>query len=675
MSRAASNAPRGSRVTTQHRGWIRTAIQCAAFGYGAVCATSILTDGGGVNALWSQEFLVFTIAVVALFVERSGRALLAGAIAFGAVWLELHVTLAMFDGRSSASTVIPAWVVGVGALLGGRAGFAAGILSAFSAPLAYQVGGWLGITGGLRAEDTSFHVTASLAALTAGAVIAALQRSLKAAFRRVERDGKRSRELLNALPVGILAVSKEGKIVAGNPTAERILAGSEELAGRNLRDLPLRRNGSALDELKAGVFEVTAAEGDLAVLEATALPWSQSDDESEGFLLLLRDVTEERAAREREDELRRQLDHSQRMEAIGLLAGGVAHDFNNLLTIIGGNAQLLVEIDDPDVFEPARDMLLAQQQGAALTRQLLTFARKDVVSPKALDLASEVARSLPLLHKLAGEQISIDVATDPAWAQLDPGQLEQVLFNLTANARDAMAPDGGRLFLSSRTEDEKAILEVRDTGSGMTAEVRNRLFEPFFTTKGMDGTGLGLATVHGIVERAGGTIDVESSPGEGTTFRVAWPATASADAVAPVVPRRRPSSKCEGVVMLVEDNERARRSLARVLEHAGYEVIQAPRGDRALAMLAQQESAPSIVVTDLQMPGMSGLELAERLVELHPNMPVVLMSGYIDDALRVEAKSSHREILFKPFHGDVLIDRIEEELAAATDAAKKQQAS
>jgi two-component system, cell cycle sensor histidine kinase and response regulator CckA len=361
------------------------------------------------------------------------------------------------------------------------------------------------------------------------------------------------------------------------------------------------------------------------------------------------------------------------MEAIGRLAGGVAHDFNNLLTVILGHCDLLLTDMDPD--DPRQDDIMEIQKAgvsaAGLTRQLLAFSRKQIIEPALLDLNLVVADTRAMLGRLVGEDVKIMLALRPGLARVmaDRGQVEQIVVNLAVNARDAM-PGGGTLTIETANVelDEHyttthlavkpgpyVVLTVSDSGTGMTPEVRGRLFEPFFTTKEVGkGTGLGLATVYGIVARCGGSISVYSEIGLGTSFKVYFPRTNAAE---PVAVAMRPVARVQTgthTVLVVEDAEGLRDLTRKLLERQGYTVLAAANADEALQLFKRNASI-DVVLTDVVMPGASGPELTRRLVEERPGLKVVYMSGYTEEAI-VHHGVLNPGIAFlnKPFTSDAL---------------------
>jgi two-component system cell cycle sensor histidine kinase/response regulator CckA len=375
--------------------------------------------------------------------------------------------------------------------------------------------------------------------------------------------------------------------------------------------------------------------------------------------------------------LEEQLRQSQKMEAIGVLAGGVAHDFNNLLTVIGCSAEVLrsmVAIGDPRA-ELLADIAGAAERGAALTRQLLLFSRAQITAPAVFD-PNEVLRGIEkMLRRLIGEDIKLCATLAPGMSPLrmDPGQLEQVILNLVVNARDAM-PRGGTIGIATQVVelDKAAVrrwpdaapgryvrLEVNDTGCGMSPEVIERIFEPFFTTKGIGkGTGLGLATVFGIVHSASGFLEVESTLGAGSTFHVYLPAAEGVP-----VNANQPTEVRGGgeTILLVEDEPAVRRATHIALTRMGYRVLAASGATTALA-LAAAHSDIDILLTDVVLPDGSGCEVAATLVARQPDLAVVFMSGYIDDAIMRHGVASSDAFLQKPFTADALAQKLREAL-------------
>jgi len=400
------------------------------------------------------------------------------------------------------------------------------------------------------------------------------------------------------------------------------------------------------------------------------------------YVCAARDVTRER---ELEDQLRQ----SQKMEAVGQLAGGIAHDFNNLLTAIMGNSELLLarmEKEDPRRID-LEEIRKAGARAASLTRQLLAFSRRQVMEPVMLDMNSVVESVAKMIERLIGEQVELSTSLDADLGQVhaDPGQIEHVIINLAVNARDAM-PDGGRLLIETANAvlDEAYVsshapvqpgsyvmLAISDTGVGMDEATCARVFEPFFTTKESGkGTGLGLSTVYGIVKQSNGYIWVYSEPGQGTTLKIYLPRVEEHEPLARPRARRAAeraplerNGKETGLV--VEDDDAVRTVVRRTLEGSGYTVVEARDVREATRLASEYEGPIDFLITDLIMPEMSGRDLARRVAQLRPDVRVLYMSGYSDNAvLRQGMLSPDMQFLAKPFTRESLLDKVREILDA-----------
>jgi PAS domain S-box-containing protein len=388
-------------------------------------------------------------------------------------------------------------------------------------------------------------------------------------------------------------------------------------------------------------------------------------------LSVSRDITERRRL---EEELRQ----AQKMDAVGQLAGGVAHDFNNLLTTIRGFADLIArgfEADDARRKDIA-EILKATERAASLTRQLLAFSKRQVLRVEALSVNGIVADMVKIIRRLLGDSIKVDSALEPKiWTvRADPGQLEQVLLNLALNARDAM-PKGGSLRITTRNVEVAAVsapetvvpagnyvlLEIRDTGTGMSDETRARVFEPFFTTKDPSGrSGLGLATVYGIVSQSGGHISVTSSLGTGTTFSIHLPAVVGGRAVGDRGEGAAPHSATGNAILIAEDNEGVRALTVRILTGAGYRVFEGCDGVDALETLRSLPEPVDLLISDVMMPRMNGSELTAQFQQEQPGTPILLISGYMDEETVQRAFNEPDAILAKPFAPDALLNRVRE---------------
>jgi two-component system cell cycle sensor histidine kinase/response regulator CckA len=451
----------------------------------------------------------------------------------------------------------------------------------------------------------------------------------------------------------------------GNPFPPEATPGRQALQGKNPSPVILR-------------FRMSAEDQERWVL-SSAKPIFNGQGELMLVISILHDIT---GIREAEMRLRQ----SQKMEAIGKLAGGIAHDFNNLLTAINGYSEMILsrlsEKDAP-FFEDMMEIRKAGIRAASLTQQLLAFSRKQIMAPKVLDLNAVLTGMDSLLRRLIGEDIALRTILYPGLGKIkaDPGQIEQVILNLALNSRDAM-PQGGKLtmetgnvdldetYVSTHLESARGphiLLAITDTGIGMDAHVKARLFEPFFTTKGAGkGTGLGLATVFGIVKQSGGSIHVYSEPGRGTTFKVYFPevnpalSSGHADDAAMAVVRHLPASE---TVLIVEDEEGVRKLIERSLSEWGYRFLSASDAESALEIARTYPEPIHLLLTDVILPGVNGKVLAERLAVLRPGIRVLFMSGYTDNAIvHHGVLDDGTEFLNKPFSAQALKHRVSEVL-------------
>ena len=500
--------------------------------------------------------------------------------------------------------------------------------------------------------------------------------------------------VIDATPDAIFVKDLEGRYVLVNAAAARFI-GLEpgEIIGKHDLDLYPAETARAFIEADRQVL----ASGEARTFEGEAIGSGQvqtflvtkgvcrgTDGAIVGLFGISHDITERKLAEEalRKAEVDKQLRRSQKMEAIGRLAGGVAHDFNNLLTAIRGRCELLLLMKSLET--RARDGIAEIQRAAlsasSLTRQLLAFSRQQVIEPAVLDLNAVISSVATMLQRVIGEDIDLALTLEPELQRVkaDSGQVEQILMNLALNARDAM-PLGGRLAITTRnivldeeftrthpdtTVGPHVLIVVTDTGGGMAPDVQHRVFEPFFTTKGLKGTGLGLASVYGIVKQNNGSIWVDSEVGKGTEFRIFWPTTTAESSPAFDVTLDAPATGRESV-LVVEDNIAVGEIVCLHLAQRGYDVYSA--ADPVEAMRICAESGPfDLLLTDIIMPGMSGPMLAKQLTAAYPQLAVLFMSGYTDDTMvRHSVAESGVAFLQKPFTGDELALKVRRVIDAA----------
>jgi len=545
---------------------------------------------------------------------------------------------------------------------------------------------------------------------------------LIAAREALEVERHRYRELFELAPDGYVISNAHGIVEEANQAAAALLNTSEvALRGKPLAvfvappgrpafrsllrevasagrwvqnyELQLVPRAAAAGPASAATVEGVPAPPPVKVVLLTVVRDEERPDRPARLRWTLRDVSDRKAAEEALRASEERLRHSQRLESIGRLAGGIAHSFNNLLAAVGFHVDLLLERTGSEEFRRrhGEEIRKAADRAAVLARQLLAFSRKQVLQPERVRVGQAVASMLPMLRRLIGEHIELATDFPPSTGAVhaDFGQLEQVILNLVVNARDAM-PDGGRLTL--RVADGDSLgggagaparaaglelppgpyveLTVSDSGTGMTPEVKARLFEPFFSTKPPDkGTGLGLATVHGIVRQSGGDVRVETEPGKGSSFHVFLPRLADAGDESDAHPSSAVADHGIEVLLLVEDEDSIREPAAEILESRGYLVLPARSGAEALAV-AQAHAGPiDLMITDVVMPGMNGNQLAEELRSSRPGMRVLYISGYPEDAIAHHGVlDADKAFLQKPCPAAVLLRTVREMLDAGREA-------
>jgi PAS domain S-box-containing protein len=482
----------------------------------------------------------------------------------------------------------------------------------------------------------------------------------------------------------IFVLTRSGKVLEANRRAAELLGRPrEELLGRVYEEFtPADERARAREEFRklletgsARLDNVQFVRGDGRLVSVDCSYSVVQVGSGHVVMVIARDVTER-------DRLQQQLAQAQKMEAVGRLAGGVAHDFNNLLTVISGYSELVQDRLGSDAATRAlvAEIGKAGERAAALTRQLLTFSRQQVIAPQILDVNAVVADTGKMLRRLIGEDIELTTSLDPALGRVkaDPGQIGQVILNLAVNARDAM-PKGGKLTIETQNSelDESysrlhpdarpgryVLLGVSDTGSGMDTATMARIFEPFFTTKGPGkGTGLGLATVYGIVKQGGGHVAAYSEVGRGTTFKVYLPRIEGRSLTSGSHPGLIKHVAGTETILLVEDEEAVRTLAALALRLSGYTILEADGVEDALRILEKHTGPLQLLVTDVVMPGVGGRVLADRLTERRPHLKVLYLSGYTDDAIvRHGVLEAEAHFLQKPFTGTALARKVREVL-------------
>jgi PAS domain S-box-containing protein len=497
------------------------------------------------------------------------------------------------------------------------------------------------------------------------------ERHAQAALRESE---SRYRDLVEHSGEILTSHTLDGRLLSVNPAMMRSLGMSsaqmpryisafvppEHVAG--FRDYLARVERDGRDD---GLMTVIASDGSRRIWKYHAS--IRRDGVAEPVVrAIVTDVTEARARErllaDREERLR----HAQKVEAVGKLAGGIAHDFNNILTVIAGHLALVMDESEALPTQTRADLdevIRAVDRAARLTRRLLGFSRKQLLSPRVFDANVLIADLEPMLARVLDERIAFAArpSSAPAWICIDPSVLEGALVNLAVNARDAM-PDGGALTVDTVVRGNVVTIDVRDSGTGMDAETLARAGEPFFTTKGPGvGTGLGLAMIYGSVEQSGGSIRIESAPGAGTSVQLLFPLAASdADLVAAERAHEEPATHAHATsVLVVEDEDALRRLVERILAREGYQVTVARHGADAIQIAATMDRPVDVLITDLVMPELGGREVAETLRARDPLLPVLFISGYDPDPVMLGTEEQeHTGFLAKPFTGSALLEAV-----------------
>lgn len=491
--------------------------------------------------------------------------------------------------------------------------------------------------------------------------------------------------LLESAAEAILTVDRSGRIALANQRAEQMFDYTRaELLGANIEMLLPETKRAVHERERDEYFEHPRTRPMGIGLELTGRRRDGSEfpievslntmEMPEGVFAIA--FVTDISPRKRLEE---QLVHAQKMEAVGRLAGGVAHDFNNILTVVSGYTRMILEELSPQdpLREYADEIAKAADRAGAVANQLLAFSRRQLLQPRIIDVNAAITQTEKMLRRLLGEdiQLTLELQENIPHIKADPNQIEQALVNLAVNSRDAM-PEGGRLFIQSAKvhldEDyarthlgvkpgDYVMVAVTDTGQGMTAEIRQRIFEPFFTTKERGrGTGLGLATVYGMVKQCGGDIRAYSEPGQGTTFRLYFPKANGQPRE--TNPREEKTVKVEKseIVLVVEDETPVRDLTVRMLQQLGYQVLSAASGSEAIAINKSFSGRIGLLVTDMVMPEMNGQQVAEALLKARPELKVLYVSGYTEHFVIHRGVKRGVEFLAKPFTREALAKKLAE---------------
>ncbi|MFN3740879.1 MAG: ATP-binding protein, partial [Thermodesulfovibrionales bacterium] len=507
-------------------------------------------------------------------------------------------------------------------------------------------------------------------------------------MKEIENHQERLRAMINTLPDCIKVIDREGRLIDINPAGLHIIKASspEEVLGRSIIPMIEPEHREELERTIQRVFNQRTTEylhlkirdlrGEVHYIEGRYMPLRNPAGETIGILSISRDITEYKR-------LESQLYHSQKMEAIGQLAGGIAHDFNNMLNAIIGFGSLIdigIKEDHPHK-SYIREILKAAERATHLTRGLLTFSRRQPVRFETLELNELIKGFEKILKRIIGEDIKLKtiLSEKPIIIMADPGQIEQVLMNLATNARDAM-PEGGSIEITTSTlqidEDfikkhgygkpgSYALIRFSDTGIGMDEITLSKIFEPYFTTKPLGrGTGLGLAIVYGIVKQHNGYINVESSPGKGTIFNIYLPLTKKQKDEIQTEVKEMPSGKGE-IILVAEDSDEVMKALKEILTRFGYRIIEAKDGREAVEKFSSYKDDVSLLLFDVMMPEINGIDAWEEIKKIRDNVKVLFMSGYTDDILTRKGLSQEKiNLISKPLSPEELLKRVRDILDA-----------
>ncbi len=664
-----------------HQRWTQVALALGAVGYGVMLVWYLIEGRKDVV----PELLTFLTCVVALSMHRN-HPRFAGGIGVAAVWLEIAIDMMLNPGNGFDRTtvlVFPVLIVGAAQLYGTRGAWLLTFGTSVFVPavMYFNAARW-GITwdsvihsGGDTVvkpynvdDQIRKAIIFALSLLATAGLMNSLFRTIKDLVRGERDQAARVAEILEQAPEGLVAVDATGIARVVNELAEEYLGlKREEIIGKEvgrIEGFPFDSASLPQAEQRGPTVQV---EQNGRILEFQARRVRQDEKGMlPAWIFVVRDVTERKIADERASSLAQRLQDAQRMEAIGKLAGGVAHDFNNLLTAVGASAELLEDSSDEKVRDIASELDKATARGAALTGRLLTFANRGVVREATIDLAQLAQGLESTLRRDFQRQVTIRLEAEPScFVRADEGHLEQVIFSLVANAAEAV-DEKSAVEVAIFRQGEEVALRVKDQGRGIAKEDQARVFEPFFTTKGAErGRGLGLSTVHGILERWKGRIELESAPGEGTVVRVFFPYVAppARPERRPVVASSIPPPQVRSKILLVEDDPLVRRFTERILSPQ-YDLVVAKSSEEALQLWKEGER-PDLLLTDVLLPGMSGPELAILLRKEQPDLPVLLASGYVDDVLERWPFDPKEDLLLKPVEMEELLERVRSKLQSA----------
>lgn len=664
----------------------------------AMLSTSLAQIPGG--SFPTHQLVAVTIgASTCMFVRwamHAGRVRLGSIVFLTFFWLASGSMLFPEGWASPSADAFYPIIIAAAALLGGWGAVVfslATLVAVLAAGLAEHM---------LWTDPIPFSSPAGLAIgwstvlISSGFLLFVLMRELERNVQRAEGSARQYQDMVNGSPDAILVLDREGKMRSSNPALERITGYSaDELIGLRLSEMPFldeqgrRRAEARFDDAKSGTsdiaetYDITRKNGRSAAIELNRR-YVTTADGGMRMDVVARDVTMRRRAENKEQELQQQLQHAQRIESIGRLAGGVAHEFNNYLTAIMGNLESIrrSEPAEADTHADLDAAMQAAKRAAEVTAQLLAFGHAGEEDRSVLSVTDELGVVEVMLRRLIDESIDLIVEVDAERDTVlaNTTEINQIVVNLAVNACDAM-PSGGELRIRAhnRTLGKNEALrhnvspgqyvqiEVRDTGVGIDEETQTRLFEPFFTTKSVgEGTGLGLSVVHGLVGRLGGSIRVESVVGEGTSFQVLLP---TVDAPRPRGARsaRKASPPQRGSVLVVDDDEMVGKAICRLLSLEGFEVLRATSGDQAVDLLRSSGDSVDALITDVRLRREHGPQVAGKVRTLLPEVAVLYISGYSANSLP-KSELEHASFLAKPFEAEELVAALESLLA---DTASK----